>query len=106
MNKAEQLVKLLIEKKYTVSFAESCTGGKMAARIAYDINQNTSSKAIAAMSDDNQETINEYKDKLCIIKTPKKGGIGLNESLEGMCVLAKALYQEKEIEEIKEKFCF
>ena len=23
-----------------------------------------------------------------------------------MCVLAKALYQEKEIEEIKEKFCF
>ena len=40
--------------------------GKMAARIAYDINQNTSSKAIAAMSDDNQETINEYKDKLCI----------------------------------------
>ena len=80
--------------------------GKMAARIAYDIDQNTSSKAIAAMSDDNQETINEYKDKLCIIKTPKKGGIGLNESLEGMCVLAKALYQEKEIEEIKEKFCF
>ena len=80
--------------------------GKMAARIAYDINQNTSSKAIAAMSDDNKETINEYKDKLCIIKTPKKGGIGLNESLEGMCVLAKALYQEKEIEEIKEKFCF
>lgn len=58
------------------------------------------------MSDDNQETINEYKDKLCIIKTPKKGGIGLNESLEGMCVLAKALYQEKEIEEIKEKFVF
>lgn len=80
--------------------------GKMAARIAYDINQNTSSKAIAAMSDDNQETINEYKDKLCIIKTPKKGGIGLNESLEGMCVLAKALYQEKEIEEIKENFVF
>ena len=36
--------------------------GKMAARIAYDINQNTSSKAFAAMSDDNQETINEYKD--------------------------------------------
>ena len=29
MTKAEQLVKLLMEKKYTVSFAESCTGGKM-----------------------------------------------------------------------------
>lgn len=33
MNKTEELVKLLIEKKYTVSFAESCTGGKMAASI-------------------------------------------------------------------------
>lgn len=81
--------------------------GKMAARIAYDINQNTSSKAIAAMSDDNQETINEYKDKLCIIKTPKKGGIGLNESLEGRCVLAKALYpRKKKLKKLKKNFVF
>lgn len=33
MNKAEKLVKLLIEKSYTISFAESCTGGKAAAAI-------------------------------------------------------------------------
>jgi PncC family amidohydrolase len=33
MNKREEFVKLLIEKKYTVSFAESCTGGKMAAAV-------------------------------------------------------------------------
>lgn len=33
MEKAEKLVKLLIENKYTISFAESCTGGKMAAAI-------------------------------------------------------------------------
>ncbi len=33
MNKQEILVKKLIEKKYTISFAESCTGGKMAATI-------------------------------------------------------------------------
>ena len=33
MEKLEQLVNLLIEKAFTVSFAESCTGGKMAAAI-------------------------------------------------------------------------
>lgn len=33
MNKTEELVRLLIEKKFTISFAESCTGGKMAAAI-------------------------------------------------------------------------
>ena len=26
-----------------------------------------------------------------LVETPKKGGIGLNESLDGMCKLAKAL---------------
>lgn len=31
--KAAELVRLLIEKEYTISFAESCTGGKMAAAI-------------------------------------------------------------------------
>lgn len=33
MNKASELVQLLIEKGYTISFAESCTGGKAAAAI-------------------------------------------------------------------------
>lgn len=33
MDKTKRLVDLLIEKKYTISFAESCTGGKMAAAI-------------------------------------------------------------------------
>lgn len=33
MTKAEKLVQLLIEKGYTISFAESCTGGKMVAAI-------------------------------------------------------------------------
>lgn len=33
MNPSEELVKLLIMKNYTISFAESCTGGKAAASI-------------------------------------------------------------------------
>lgn len=33
MSKQETLVKILIEKGFTISFAESCTGGKMAGTI-------------------------------------------------------------------------
>lgn len=33
MTKQEMLVKILIDKGFTISFAESCTGGKMAAAI-------------------------------------------------------------------------
>ena len=33
MNKSEELVSLLIDKGYTISFAESCTGGMAAASI-------------------------------------------------------------------------
>lgn len=33
MSKQEELVKILIERGYTISFAESCTGGKMAGTI-------------------------------------------------------------------------
>lgn len=33
MSRQETLVKILIKRKFTISFAESCTGGKMAASI-------------------------------------------------------------------------
>lgn len=80
--------------------------GKMAANIAYDINQTTDIPAFAAMSKENEETINEFKDKIHIIETPKKGGIGLNESLDGMCKLAKALVDHEDLNPITSKYCF
>ena len=46
------------------------------------------------MSKENEETIAAYKDKIHIVVTPKKGGTGLNEALEGMCVLAKAMVEK------------
>lgn len=80
--------------------------GKMAARVAYDINQNTDIPALAAMSEENEETIAEYKDKVHIVKTPKKGGVGLNESLDGMCQLAQAMVQKSDTNAIASKYCF
>lgn len=80
--------------------------GKMAARVAYDINQTTDAVAIVAMSVENEETIAEYKDKVHIVKTPKKGGTGLNDALEGMCLLTKAMLDKENDTDIADKYCF
>ena len=78
----------------------------MAANIAYDINQTTDVPAFAAMSKENEETINEFKDKVHIVEMPKKGGTGLNEALDGMCKLAKALVDKEDLNPITSKYCF
>lgn len=78
----------------------------MAAKVAYDINKTTSIPAIAAMSIENEETIASFKDKVNIVITPKKGGIGLNDSLKNMCQLAKALVNKEDVASLTSKICF
>lgn len=64
---------------------------QMCAKVACDINATTTAKAFAAMSVENADTIAAYKDKVSIVETPKKGGLGLNDALRNMCTLARAL---------------
>lgn len=78
----------------------------MAARVAYDINRTTNIPAFAAMSAENEEVISEFKNKVNIVVTPKKGGTGLNDSLKNVCQLAKALADKKDITSIAGKVCF
>jgi glycine/betaine/sarcosine/D-proline reductase family selenoprotein B len=78
----------------------------MAARVAYDINQITNIPAFASMSIENDETIANFKDKVNIVVTPKKGGIGLNDSLKNMCKLAKALVNKEDVTALTGKICF
>lgn len=79
----------------------------MCARVADDINQTTGIKAFAAMSQENEETIAGYKDKVLIVKTPKKGGMGLNDSLKNICHVAKAMADgDPGLETLKQKVCF
>ena len=79
----------------------------MCARVADDINRTTEAKAFAAMSQENEETIAAYKDKVMIVKTPKKGGMGLNESLKHICQVAKALSDgDPGLEALKQSVCF
>lgn len=79
---------------------------QMCAKVACDINNNTEFKAFAAMSEENADTIAEYKNKVRIVKTPKKGGMGLNDSLRHMCEMAKALYDGSDTAELASKICF
>ena len=79
---------------------------KLCAMVACDINANTDAKAFAAMSVENAETIAAYKDKVAIVETPKKGGMGLNDALKNMCAMAKALADREDITGLKNAFCF
>ena len=78
----------------------------MAAHVALNINENTPVPAIAAMSEENADTIEAFKDKVLIVKTPKKGGIGLNDALRNMCQLTKALVQKEDTSKLKNEVCF
>jgi len=79
----------------------------MCAKVAVDINQTTKSKAFAAMSQENTEVIAQYKDQVMIVKTPKKGGMGLNDSLKNICRVAKAMADGSgELEKLRQEVCF
>lgn len=78
----------------------------MSARVAYDIHETTGIKAFAAMSEENQDTIAAYKNKIAIAKTPKKGGLGLNDALKNICRLAKAMVDGEDTAELKKQICF
>lgn len=82
---------------------ENC--GEMMAGIAETINLNSEIPAFAAMSVENPAT-EKYKDKILIVKTPKKGGTGLNQSIENICEMAIKLGNKENIDELKEKVCF
>ncbi|CAM4212663.1 glycine/betaine/sarcosine/D-proline family reductase selenoprotein B [Erysipelothrix inopinata] len=64
---------------------------RMSAILAQYIEENTETKAVAMFSKENTEVIEQYKDTVKIIKMPRKGGTGLNDSLENMSKVLKAV---------------
>lgn len=87
----------------SVSYAESAS---MCVKVAYDIITTTNTKALAAVSIDNAKIIEMYKDKVVIVKTPRKGQGGLSDSLKNICTVAKRLVDCVELDDIKNKVCF
>lgn len=60
---------------------------EMSAKISANILKNTNIHSCAMMSIENIDIINEFKDKTPIVKMPKKGGVGLNDSISNLCLL-------------------
>lgn len=79
---------------------------KMAAQLATDINANTEVRALAAMAAECEDVIAEFKDTIHIVKMPKKGAAGLNQSLEAMCELAYAMAKYEDEEAISKEYCY
>lgn len=79
--------------------------GEMAGGLAEEINNKSDIPAFAAMSLENPAT-EKYKDKVIVVKTPKKGGVGLNQSMENICKMAVKLAKKENVENLKREVCF
>ncbi len=81
--------------------------GKMSAMISKNILEKTDLKSCAMMSVENEATIEQYRHDVPIIKMPKKGGTGLNESLDHLCEFIDAtLNHPEKVEELKKEICY
>lgn len=80
---------------------------KMSAKLTDNISSKTDIPVVTMMSDDNADTISEYKDKISIIKMPKKGGVGLSDSFEDLVNWMKMKYENSaELAELEKKICY
>ena len=79
----------------------------MAANISSYISNNTDIHTCAMMSQENDEIIKEFKDIIPIVKMPKKGGVGLNDSITNLCLLIDSIVNNKnDLAEVKSKVCY
>lgn len=63
-------------------------------------------KAVSMMSIENKAVIDEYAKEIDIIKMPKKGGTGLNDSLADLCEYIEALNNQDKLDELKKRICY
>lgn len=80
--------------------------GKMCGEVGLKIEQKVHIPVVAAMSVECTEAISEYKDKIDIVKMPKKGGTGLTASLKNIIDLAKRKVQKEDYSDLKKEICY
>ncbi|MEY8355497.1 GrdB-related putative oxidoreductase [Lachnospiraceae bacterium 54-53] len=79
---------------------------RMCAAVAEQIQKDCTIPVFAAMSEENEETLQAYREKIAIVRMPKKGGAGLNDSLKNMCRLAEAVVKKEDVEKIRKEVCY
>ena len=58
------------------------------------------------MSKECENVIANYKDIVNIVEMPKKGGIGLSESLRHICKLAQKKAAKEDVAEYTKEICY
>lgn len=79
---------------------------KMCAEVGIFIEEKVNIPVVTAMSTECDSVISAYKDKITIVKMPKKGGTGLTDSLDHICQLAGLKARNDNLEEFKNSFCY
>ena len=79
---------------------------KMAAELTLQIQKVNDIAVVAACSQENETVIHEYKDKIHIVKMPKKGGIGLTDSLKNMTTLLDKMFKKEDVNSLIESTCY
>ena len=75
---------------------------EMSSILAEHVKKETSCKPVVVCSEENKEIIDKYKNDLVMIKMPKKGGVGLRESLQNMADVIKCLYEGSDLSEVSD----
>lgn len=78
----------------------------MCATLAKHIQEETDIPAIAAFSKENEATIQQFKHDIHIVEMPKKGGIGLSESLANISELMNKIVNKEDISKLVETICY
>ena len=66
------------------------------------LKKETNCKPVVVCSEENKEIIDKYKNDLVMIKMPKKGGVGLRESLQNMAKVIKKVYDGDNLSEVSD----
>lgn len=79
---------------------------KMCAKVVHVLKEKEIVPACAMMAIENETVIQEYKDKIDILKMPKKGGTGLNDSFKHLCQYMELATDKTKLDLIKKEICY
>ncbi|MBO0451482.1 GrdB-related putative oxidoreductase [Candidatus Enterococcus murrayae] len=80
--------------------------GLLCSEVGYAIENQLNIPVVAAMSVECEEAINAHKADLTIVKMPKKGGIGLTDSLKKILELGALKAANKPIDDFVKENCY
>lgn len=80
---------------------------RMACEIGYAVETNSDIPVVAMVAKEkNSDTVAQFKDKLNIIKMPKKGGTGLADSIDHGIELCNKKVKKEDTDDFVKQYCF